>query len=242
MSAAMQPRRRAERDAHPRSCPTPLPVALRCRRQRAAATLGFVGTPGFAAPELYAASATFTNAIDVYAFGATALFLGTGGLPADLMNVPPTPSPAGYFGAVGITVAKKKVSLASEIVQLLDSCIARNAGARPSMAMVRDTLARHLLFEKHQALVVFRGEASYLNTDKRVIALELPTIGRIEITYDGLMFRVTAANGEVSINNRPVAAGHSLPGCCVVALGSQTRRNNERAFITFDLSHPEIVV
>ena len=33
-----------------------------------------------------------------------------------------------------------------------------------------------------------------------------------------------------------------LPGCCVVALGSQERRNNQRAFITFDLSHPEIVV
>ena len=110
------------------------------------------------------------------------------------------------------------------------------------MAMVRDTLARHLLFEKHQALVVFRGEASYLNTDKQVIALELPTIGRIEITYDGLMFHVTAANGEVSINNRPVAAGLSFSLVAASSRSARKRDNNLHPFITFNLPHPEIVV
>ena len=110
------------------------------------------------------------------------------------------------------------------------------------MSAVRDALARHLLFNKHQALVVFRGRPSYLNSANRNIALDLPTVGRVEISYDGLMFRVTAVTGEVFINNSIVSAGQSLPGCCVVALGSQARRNNERAFITFDLSHPEIVL
>lgn len=201
----------------------------------AAATRGFVGTPGFAAPELFAASATFTKAIDTYAFGATALFLATGGLPPELQTYPPSSSGAGYFGGVGL-------SLAPEIVQLLDACLATRASARPEMAAVRDALATHLLFDKHQALVVFRGTPSYLNATNRAIALNLPTVGRIEISYDGLMFRVTVSTGEVYINNRPVAAGDPLPGCCVVALGSQERRNNQRAFITFDLSHPEIVV
>lgn len=201
----------------------------------AAATLGFVGTPGFAAPELYAATATFTSAIDTYAFGATALLLATGTLPPNLLAMPPTSLHAGYFGSTGFPIA-------AELVQILDACLAVSAPTRPAMSTVRDALARHLLYDRHQALVVFGGAASQLNASNRTITLELPGIGRIEISYDGLMFRVTAASGEVFINNRAVAAGHHLPGCCVVALGSQARRNNERAFITFDLSRPEIIV
>ena len=201
----------------------------------AAATVGFVGTPGFAAPELFATAATFTPAVDVYAFGVTGLFLATGTLPPELTAFPPHPSPASYFSAVGL-------GLGVEVIQLLDACLAPTPAARPSMSAVRDALARHLLFDKHQALVVFRGRPSYLNAGNRNIALDLPTFGRVEISYDGLMFRVTAVTGEVFINNSIVSAGQSLPGCCVVALGSQARRNNERAFITFDLSHPEIVL
>jgi eukaryotic-like serine/threonine-protein kinase len=208
----------------------------------AAATVGFVGTPGFAAPELYATSAKFTSAIDVYAFGATALFLATGGLTPELIAIPPVPSSAGYFGSVRIPAGKKATALSAEVVRLLDACLAKSPGDRPQMAVVRDALARHLLFDKHQALVVFRGNASYLNATNRAIALQFGAVGSVEITYDGLTFKVTAESGEVFINNRPIAVGHELPGCCVVALGSQARRNNERAFITFDVSHPEIVV
>lgn len=201
----------------------------------AAATVGFVGTPAFAAPELYAAAATFTPAVDVYAFGATALFLATGTLPPELTTFPPRPSAGGYFGAPGL-------GLGCEVVQLLDACLALAPASRPTMSAVRDALARHLLFDRHQALVVFRGRASYLNSANRTIALDLPTVGRIEISYDGLAFLVKDVTGEVFINNSGVSAGQPLPGCCVVALGSQARRNNERAFITFDLSHPEIVL
>jgi eukaryotic-like serine/threonine-protein kinase len=208
----------------------------------AASTMGFVGTPGFSAPELFATNANFTNAIDVYAFGATAMFLATGGLPAALLTLPPVPSSAGYFGAIRLPAGSKTRSLPAEIVRLFDACIASVAAARPPMASVRDSLARQLLFDKHQALVVFNGAPSYLNAGKRAIALDLANVGRIEITYDGLLFRVTAVVGEVFINNRQVATGDALPGCCVVALGSQARRRSERAFITFDLSHPEIVL
>ena len=60
----------------------------------AASTMGFVGTSGFAAPELYVGSVKFTSAVDTYAFGATALFLGSGGLPPELVAVPPETRPA----------------------------------------------------------------------------------------------------------------------------------------------------
>lgn len=201
----------------------------------AAATIGFVGTPGFAAPELYATTASFTLAADVYAFGVTALFLAAGSVPPELMTFPPHPSLFGYFGTLGL-------ALEPEVVQLLDGCLAPIAATRPPMSAVRDALARHLLFGRHQALVVFRGQPLYLNSVNRNIVLDLPTVGRVQISYDDLMFRVTAVAGEVYINNSTVTAGQALPGCCVVALGSPMRRNNERAFITFDLSHPEIVL
>jgi eukaryotic-like serine/threonine-protein kinase len=207
-----------------------------------ASTIGFVGTRGFSAPEQYATSPAFTNGIDVYAYGATALYLATGMLPAELIAQPPVPSSAGYFGSLRLPKGKKTAPLSGEIAQLLDACLAKSPSGRPQMTAVRDALARHLLSDKHQALVVFRGNAFYLNAGKRTVALDHPSIGRIEITYDGLLFGVTAVSGEVFINNRPVSVGDFLPGCCVVALGSQARRTNTRAFITFDLSHPEIVV
>lgn len=200
-----------------------------------AMTIGFVGTKGFAAPELFASRASFTNAIDTYAFGSTALFLATGSLPDELMEMPPVPSRSGYFSDI-------RFALPREIAVILDSCLVAASDDRPPMSIVRDVLAKHLLFDKHQALVVFEENASYLNSASRSVDLNLPTIGRVEIHYDGLVFRVTTVSGEVFINNRPVVAGDILPGSCVVALGGPDRRANFRKFITFDLSHPEIVL
>lgn len=200
-----------------------------------AETLGFVGTRGFGAPELFAHRARFTNAIDTYAFGATALYLATVSLPDELMALPPIPSASGYFSGVGL-------SLPAEVVATLDSCLSVAPEDRPSMSVVRDVLARQLLFDRHQALVVFQETASYLNSTNRSVDLDLPGVGRVEISYDGLNFCVTTVSGEVFINNRAVGLGDILPGSCVVALGSPERRANFRKFITFDLSHPEIVL
>ena len=201
-----------------------------------ASTVGFVGTHGFAAPELYVGSAKFTNAIDTYAFGATALFLATGGLPNELIKkMPPEPSSSGYFSNVGFTISP-------ELITSLNACLAKEPKNRPPMCEIRNLLARHILYGRHQALVVFAGNASYLNATNRTVELSLPTIGSIVIYYDGLDFRITNVSGDVLINNRPVAINDSLPGPCVVALGGPLMRANVRKFITFDLSHPEIVL
>ena len=246
MNTSCPPRRLCIASQAPHA-PPPWTTLHRCQTRWAPlievnSVFGQAEPPLFAAPELYATSANFTSAIDVYAFGATALFLATGGLAPELMAIPPVPSPAGNFGSVRIPAGKKGTALSAEVVRLLDACLAKSPSDRPPMTVVRDALARHLLFDKHQALVVFRGSPSYLNATNRAIALQFGAVGSVEITYDGLTFTVTAGSGEVFINNRAVVVGHELPGCCVVALGSQARRNNERAFITFDVSHPEIVV
>ena len=199
-----------------------------------AATVGFVGTPGFAAPELYAGIAKFTNAVDMYAFGATALYLATGDLPPELVAKPPTPSKTSYFSNISLTVVP-------EIANCLDACLALIPENRPTISSVRDILSKHILFDRHQALVVFRDKATYLNSGNRTVKLNLISIGSIDIHYDGLEFRITNCSGEIYVNNRTVVEGDVLPGSCVVTLGDQHRKSG-REFVTFDLSNPEIVL
>ncbi|MBL8467254.1 serine/threonine-protein kinase [Methyloversatilis discipulorum] len=200
-----------------------------------AATKCFVGTPGFAAPELYKKPFVFTPAVDTYAFGVTALYLATGTLPPELREAPPSIDIAGYFTALDFTIAP-------EIAEILDACIQECPLDRPTMREVRDNLARHLLFDKHRALVVYQGEASVLSSASREVNLAFGGIGSVSIRYNGLNFLVENVSGEVHINNQALAAGSALPGACVVALGAAHRRPNERRFITFDISHPEIVL
>lgn len=200
----------------------------------AASTVGFVGTRGFAAPELYAASAKFTTAVDTYAFGASALFLATKGLPADLLTQPPTLTGKSYFSSTPFAVAP-------EIAQVLDSCLAKRPEDRPKMSTIRDLLARHVLFDRHQALLVFQGKPSYLNSVNRSVRLSLPMMGQIQIKYDGLDFLVAALTGDVYVNNQRLAVGDALPGSCVVSLGSPDQ-GMRRTHVTFDLSNPEIVL
>lgn len=199
-----------------------------------AATIGFVGTPGFAAPELYANHVKFTAAVDTYAFGATALFLGLRGLPAELKQRPPVFLGADYFATLPI-------KLADELVDVLNSCLQANPADRPHMQDVRNVLAKHLLRDRHKALVVFQGKASYLDATHRSVSIRLPSIGEVEIRYNGFCFLVQSVSGDVFVNNRRVAVGDELPGACVVALGS-SEQTNRRKYITFDLSHPEIVL
>lgn len=199
-----------------------------------ASTVGFVGTPGFAAPELYASHATFTAAVDTYAFGATALFLGLRDLPTELKRRPPVFSATDYF-------ARIPFALADEVVGVLDACLEPEPADRPPMRDVRDVLAKHLLRDRHKALVVFQGKASYLDATHRSVRLSLPSMGEVEIQYDGFGFRVQNLSGDVFANNRRVKVGDELPGACVVALGSP-EQTNRRRYITFDLSHPEIVL
>lgn len=201
---------------------------------RSAATLGFVGTPGFAAPELYAHHVTFTAAVDTYAFGATALFLGLRHLPAELMHRPPLFSGADYFSSVPF-------ELAADVVSILNACLDRSPANRPPMGEVAGLLAKHLLYNKHRALIVFDGKASFLDAIHRSVVIHLPSIGMVKIRYDGFEFLVDAVSGEVFINNTSAAAGDHLPGACVVALGVAERKA-ARKYITFDLSHPEIVL
>lgn len=199
-----------------------------------AATLGFVGTRGFAAPELYQDEAQFTAAVDTYAFGATALYIGLQDLPPELKLQPPILSGANYFEGLPFF-------LDVELTTVLQSCLDRDPDRRPSMQQVRIVLAKHLLHDRHKALIVYQGAPSYLNSTSRSVSLRLPNMGDIEIRYDGFCFRVHSVSGDVYINNGKCVVNDVLPGACVVTLGAPEHQNR-RKYITFDLSHPEIVL
>lgn len=201
-----------------------------------AKTKGFKGTQGFAAPELFGDSTVaFTPAIDTYAFGASAIFLACHNLPPEMKKFPPKPVIHDQFSILSITIP-------TELTELLNGCLAYDPLERPSMETVRDELARHLLRGKHQALAVYKGTPYIINAGNLSAGLDFPDVGKIEILYTGLKYIVHVASGEVFINNSPAVSGEEIPGSCVVALGGPTRRNDQRAFITFDVSNPEVVL
>lgn len=200
----------------------------------AASTVGFTGTKWFAAPELYGTNVKFSAAVDTYAFGVCATYLIARNLPDELGQQPPVTMPAGYLTAAGGAVAP-------DIISLIEACLATAPIDRPSMQQVRDTLAKHLLFDRHQALVVYQGHASFLNATNRVVSAKLSGMGSITITYNGMDFLVAGVQGDVFINYGEAVKGQVLPGSCVVALGGPDKGASRR-YVTFDLASPEVVL
>lgn len=201
-----------------------------------AKTKGFKGTPGFAAPELYShGTVAFSRAIDTYAFGVCTIFFNGTALPPCLMQFPPTALQPGHFSNLPLGIP-------TELGELFQLCLSTDPADRPEMENIRDEIARYLLKDKHQAIVIYNGNAQYLNSQTKSVQLELSGIGKIEIAYDGLHFKITSVSGEVYINNSAPQIGTILPVSCVVAIGATYRHSNQRAFITFDVSNPEVVL
>lgn len=201
-----------------------------------AQTVGFRGTRGFAAPELFIqGKIDFTEKIDVYAFGMTALFLAEKKLPSSLTKMPPEiKDDKDYFSDLSIP------DIPGEILSILNGCLSFDHTSRPSMESVHNILARYLLSNKHKATVCWEGNSYILDKDHDEIDINREDIGRIKIKYDGLTFKIMKADGEVFINNRSVQKREILPGSCVVTIGNTERRL--RKYVTFDASYPEVIL
>ncbi|MGE4407368.1 serine/threonine protein kinase [Marinobacter sp.] len=198
-----------------------------------ASTMGFIGTHGFSAPELYDDNPVFTTSVDVYAFGATALFLGTGGLPREVAQSYSNPVPDYLFTSFHFGIS-------GEIARLLQATLSHSPADRPTMRVVKEALEKYILHGQHQALVVHKDKSTHLNSRRSNITLSVEGVGILEVVYDGMDFIIEKAEGEVSMNNAAVLAGALIPESCVLAIGGNHRKPWERSFITFDLSHPEI--
>lgn len=204
-----------------------------------ARTIGFKGTFEFSAPEQFGQSINnevhFTQAVDVYAFGIMAIYLVDRSLPSVGFD-------NSRWNVFNASMKNKLSFLPSSLQELLESCINVDPGKRPKMSLVRDSIAKNLLKDKHQAIAVLMGEPKFLNKDKKRVQMGMDGIGSIEILYDGFRFYVKNVSGEVYINNIPVNIDHEIPGSCVVTIGAPSRHYSNRAFIPFDVSHPEVVL
>lgn len=98
-------------------------------------------------------------------------------------------------------------------------------------------LRRHLLHNRHRALLVLDSTKFEINANSSHVVAKVGNIGAVGIAYDGVRFTVSSLTGLVRINNTTVTVGDRLPDCCVIAFGD----NSARRFVTFDVSNPEVM-
>lgn len=197
-----------------------------------AKTKTIIGTPVFMAPELWEhGTVHFSSAVDVYAFGVTCVALLCAIPPVGLTRQPPVRPPL-------IDIETLFLGLPLEIPKLIYDCLAEDPAQRPNMEAVLHTIERQLLKDRHRALVYMNASEHWLHKDNRSIILKAGTIGRISIEYDGFDFKIGFVEGDVYLNNRSLMPGSIVPGCCVITFGS----GKNRRFVTFDVSHPEVLV
>lgn len=201
-----------------------------------AATVGFIGTLIYAAPELYSPGKDiyFTTAVDVFAFSVTAMCLSGVPLPQEMKtyikDIPSNP------------FKNSKIKLPSPIEEILFRCLESSPKDRPSMIEIRDELARYLLQDTHKAFMVHRRNEHTLDKANKKVTLRRGGVGELDVNYDGFEFYISRIEGEVTVNNRKPDINEILPHSCVIVIGASHRRNNERSFITFDISHPEVLL
>jgi serine/threonine-protein kinase len=124
---------------------------------------------------------------------------------------------------------------------MMNATLAIDPSDRPSMTRIADQIGAYLLKDRHRALLVSDVSTYTLDHKRRKVQLSVAGRGGIDVLYNGLDFIVSAVSGDVAINNMGVSVGDKLPGSCVIALGDGSL-GNKRAFITVDVSHPEVAL
>lgn len=202
-----------------------------------AATKNISFTPGYAAPELFRRGASgdiaFTKAVDTFAFAASAYEYLTGSLPDELSHMPPT-LPCADFRLTSLT-------LPTEVADLLNRCLDADPAQRPEMSDVRDNIARHLLRNRHKAIITYGASIHTITEAGKGVRVTAAPMGSVAVSYNGFRFRIAEATGEIYMNNTAVGVGSVLPGSCVITVGPPSA-GNKRAIITVDVSHPEVTV
>jgi eukaryotic-like serine/threonine-protein kinase len=182
-------------------------------------TKSIIGTADFMAPELFSSSTiSFSSAVDTYAFGRTALSL----IGASSKLEPKS-------------IAAKFPEIDTGVAKVLEGCLERDAFNRPKMLEIVQMLARNLLKDRHRARIVDGGKVHELNSKNRTVNITSP-VGTITIRYDGFSFLISNISGNVFINNKKASNGSAMLSACVITIGE----GNSRAFLTFELSNPEL--
>lgn len=205
------------------------------RNVEEANTIGFKGTPIYAAPELFLHQVAFTKSIDTYAFAVTAMFLAKTPIPAEMSVLPKK--------LVSNPFDNSNIQLPAQLKELFFQCLNTSPDERPDMAHVCQTLKKFVLFNSHRALLIADNASPIIVSSKNKSAIfNNSGVGSVEVKYSGSEFYISSLSGEVYVNNITARQYNILPDSCVIILGASSRPRRERVFITFDLSHPEVVL
>lgn len=201
--------------------------------QDAAGTKVFYYTPGFTAPEAFQKTPSglheFDYAVDVFAFGAVAFWLTNKGvLPPELFNMPAA-LPVG-----GIQFGAAHFAPPPTLVDILNRTMGPAAN-RPTMQEVCLALKSEILRGSHRLLLTFAGRDYVIDQNNPVTTLSWQG-NVIEIEYTGTSFDITKLAGLVEVNNMTPSVGGKITGSVVIVLGA----GSGRAFVTADVSHPEV--
>lgn len=201
------------------------------------------GTLTYAAPELYVPGATITPEMDIYALGVCGWALARPTFPVQLLEKPPQKTGrAASIGTVLPTADKQADGLHKEVIDILDSCLDPEPTNRPSAKQISSLLGIHLSRNKHRGLFVQGMAKVYeLSEKKTFVSLKIGTLGRLDVTYNGIQFVITEVEGEVSINNVLAEPGHVLHEACVIGFGGAALGSG-RQWVSFFSSHPEVVL
>ena len=191
------------------------------------------GTLPYLAPELYVLPASYTEAVDVYAFGVIAHQLAFGTLSGALKTKPPLAS-----GTQLEPFKQSQLGVPGEIAAILDLTLKKEANLRPRSAVLRETLGRRLAHALHRAAITYKGSATILNSKNKSVSLTFQDC-TITITYDGLRFTISSVLGNIDINNVKAVVKQELPASCVITLNGSS---GARDFITVDMSHPGLIL
>lgn len=191
------------------------------------------GTDGYRAPEYYSTPIRIDQAADVYSLGVIAHGFCFGTLHPALVQIPPQLPPS----LSTATICRSK--LPNDVSLVLDRCLSATASARPRAAEVKAALAKHLLRNKHIADFVHGGIMYSVSQSKPKYQISA-TKGTFEVTYSGVDFVLTSVSGEVYVNGIAATPNMILPGSCVIGIGGGSAA--DRAFIPFNVSHPEVIL
>ena len=194
------------------------------------------GTFVYAAPELFVSGACITKEMDIYALGVCAWALASANTPSVLFERPPQTS----AGVPSIDTVMSG-QLAKEVVDLIDSCLSTNPALRPTAKKFCDIIQNHLVRDEHRGTFVYNSNLYQLSKDNRQVGLKFNGLGGIVTVYDGVRFEITSVEGDVYINNRVAVPGAILHDACVLTFGRAELRNN-RYWVTFSSSHPEVIL
>tara|TARA_R110001592_G_scaffold295771_2_gene566096 strand:+ start:1386 stop:2468 length:1083 start_codon:yes stop_codon:yes gene_type:complete len=194
------------------------------------------GTTGYRAPELYMERpVAINNSFDVYSFGALAWYLASGRLPAALEEIPPQST---IFLE---SFSSLNLAIPDDISGAIDRCLSVNSIERPSIGEVRKILANCILFGRHRAELIADGKQYILSDVGKGIRIKHGSDKELSVDYDGRRFYISSIVGPIYINNSNAILNAELPNACVITLGKY-EDGASRLFVSFSISHPEVVL